>query len=367
MRDWRAYVRDHLRLDDIRVQRALDMVDELAVQLEDVYRAALSRGASEQEADAMARGHVEDWDALGDEIRIAAPSARLGPASEWADRADARARAAGPAGTWLADLGMDVRYALRTLRRSPAFTGAVVLLVGIGVGLNTAVFSALKEVYLKQLPFPEPRRLAVLWNTSTRGGRGPVSWPDYQDWKAQNQSFTALGLMRDVGVNLADEEVPQRAQGAYVTSSIFDVFDVRPVLGRAILPREDSVGSRVVVLSHDLWETRYGADPRIVGRRIRLDGDTYEVVGVMPDGCTVSSVWDAASRIELFTPFPPGVRTASRSSYAFPALGRLREPQEDQGARAGGPPAGAGYCRGAQPGARRAHRGRAPGAGPLHR
>ena len=325
MRDWRRYVRDHLPVDDLKVQRALDLVDELAGQLEDAYRAALSRGASEREADAEARGHIEDWDALTAEIRLAAPSAQRGPASHWADRADARAQRAGRVGTWLADLGMDVRYALRTLRRSPAFAGVVVLLVGVGVGLNTAVFSALKAVYLRQLPFPEPRQLAVLWNTSTRGGRGPVSWPDYQDWKAQNQSFQALGLMRDVGVNLADEEVPQRVLGAYVTSSIFDVFDVRPVLGRAILREEDSVGSRVVVLSHDLWETRYGADPRIVGRQVRLDGDTYEVVGVMPDGRAVTSLWDAASPIELFTPFPPGVRTASRSSYAFPALGRLRD------------------------------------------
>lgn len=325
MRDWRKYVRDHLPVDDLKVQRALNLVDELASQLEDVYRAALSHGASEAEADARARAHIEDWDRLAADIAAAAPSARRAPASEWADRADERARSAGRWGAWLADLGMDVRYALRTLRRKPAFAAVVVLLVGIGVGLNTAVFSTLKAVYLTPLPLPEPRELAVLWNTSTRGGQGPVSWPDYEDWKAQNRSFEALGIMSDVGVTLADDGVPERVRGASVTAGIFDVFGMRPALGRAILPEEDSAGARVVVLSHELWRTRYGADPGVVGRRIRLDGDSYDVVGVMPEGFAVSSVWNAVARIELWTPFPAGVRTSSRDSHAFPVLGRLRD------------------------------------------
>lgn len=325
MRDWRRYVRDHLPSDDLELRRALDAVDELASQLEDVYRTALSRGSSEPEADAEARAHIEDWDRLAAEMRRAAPSLRRPRASRWADRADERARAAGRWGAWLADLGMDVRYALRTLRRAPAFAAVVVLLVGVGVGLNTAVFSALKAVYLRPLPVPEPRELAVLWNTSTRGGQGPVSWPNYEDWKAQNRSFEALGIMSDMGVTLADNEASERVRGAFVTSSIFDVFGVRPALGRAILPEEDSTAARVVVLSHELWERRYGADPQVVGRRIRLDGDSYDVVGVMPEGFAISSVWSAAARIQLWIPAPAGARSSSRDANAFPVLGRLRD------------------------------------------
>lgn len=334
MRDWRRYVRDHLPIDDLRARRALDMVDELASQLEDVYGAAVAQGASEQDADARARRHIEDWDALAAELRRAAPSARRGPVPDWADRVDTRAREAGPAGVWLADLGMDVRYAVRTLQRKPAFAVVVVLLIGLGVGLNTAVFSALRAVYLKPLPFPEPGEVAVLWTTTTRGGRGPVSWPNYEDWKAQNRSFEAMGLMSDLGVTLADDGVPERVRGASVSSSIFDVFGVRPALGRAILPEEDSAGSRVVVLSHDLWETRYGADPEVVGRRIRLDGDSYDVVGVMPEGFDVSSVWSAGARIELFIPFPARARASSRDANAFPVLGRLRDGVTLEGAAA---------------------------------
>jgi len=334
MREWRRYVRDRLPVSDIKAQRALDLVDELASQLEDVYRTELSHGASEREADAKARAHIEDWDRLAAEIRLAAPSLRRPSASRWADRADERARSAGRWGAWLADLGMDVRYSLRALRRKPTFAVVVVLLVGLGVGVNTAVFSALKAIYLEPLPFPEPQAVAVLWETTTRGGRGPVSWPNYRDWKAQNRSFEHMGLMSEVGVTLSDSGAAEAVLGAWVTSSVFDVFGVRPALGRTITPDEDSTSARVAVLSHELWATRYGADPLVVGRQIRINGDSYDVVGVMPERFVVSSVWRASSRIRLWVPFPAGAREPQRDSRSHPVVARLRDGVTLEGAAA---------------------------------
>lgn len=318
MRDWTEWIRERLPLDDFEAPDARAVVAELATELEDVYRAARARGRSEAEADAEARSHVADWEALAASMRRARPSRR--------ERADAGLRRRGRASTWLADLLLDARYAWRTLGRTPAFTAVVVLLVAVGVGANTAVFSVLKAVALDPLPYPEPQELVVLWNTDVRrSGWGPASWPDYLDWRAQNRAFEEVGATHTLRVALTDGDVPEQVYGAEATSSLFDVFGVDAALGRTILPEEDATDVRVVVLSHELWTSRYDADPGILGRTIRLSGDPHTVVGVMPEDFVLGSPWNANDRYLLWTPFPAWILERPRDSHSFPVYGRLRD------------------------------------------
>lgn len=324
MRDWTRYVREHLRLGELESVEARGVIEEVASQLEDVYEAARAQGAGEAEAEAEAASHVGDWEALAREIQRVARSARRPRASRIADRAEERARGRGRGGRWMADVLLDVRYAWRTLGRSPGFAAVVVLLIGLGVGANTAIFSVLKAVFLEPLPYPEPHELAVLWETTTRGGRGPASFPNYLDWKAQNRSFEHVGALGTQGVNLAGD-VPALVRAGLATSSLFDVFGVAPVFGRVILPEEDATDARVVVLSHELWASRYDADPGILGRSILLSGEPHTVVGVMPRDFKLSTPWDANDRYQLWVPFPAEIRDRPRDSHSYPVFGRLRD------------------------------------------
>jgi len=227
------------------------------------------------------------------------------------------------AARWLADLTLDVRYAARTIRRSPGFAATVVLLVALGVGANAAVFSVLKAVFLQPLPYPAPQQITILWETTTRGGRGPASWPNYLDWRAQNRAFAEMGASHGQYEILTDGDVPELVPGARVTASMFDLLGVEAALGRTILPDEDASDTRVVVLSHDMWASRYDSDPGIVGRAIGLSGVQYTVVGVMPRDFVLTSPWNANERYLFWTPFPASIMERSRDSHSYPVYGRL--------------------------------------------
>lgn len=324
MRDWQRYVRERLTLPDLEASRSLEAVEEIAGQLEDVYRAARARGLPEVDADAEACAHVLDWERLASEIRAARPSRRRPAASRWADRADSLGRRRGPWGHWIADLGLDVRYAWRMLRRSPGFTFVVVLILGLGIGVNTALFSVLRAVVLQPLAYPGAERLAVLWETTTRGGRGPASFLDYLDWQARNRSFETMGALSGLSVNLTGGVVPERILAARATASLFDVFDVPPALGRTFEPKEDRSDARVAVISHELWTSRFASDPEILGRPIRLSDEPYTIIGVMPAEFTMLSPWVATDRYQLWIPFAADVRDERRDSHSYPVIGRLR-------------------------------------------
>lgn len=229
-------------------------------------------------------------------------------------------------GQWLPDLLFDAKHAARRLRGTPAFTLTVVLLVAVGVGVNTAMFSVLKAVLLDPLPYPDPGELVVLWNTDVqRSGRGPAAWPDYVDWRALNRSFEELGATWTLQASITDGDVPEPVYGARVTSSMFEVLGVGPALGRTILPEEDATDARVVVLSDELWRTQYDGDPEVVGRTTRLDGEPYTVVGVMPEDFFMMAPWGDGRLYRLWTPFPSFVLERPRDQHSFPVFGRLRD------------------------------------------
>jgi len=181
----------------------------------------------------------------------------------------------------------DIRYAARGLWKRPGFTAVAVLTLALGIGANTAIFTVVNAVLLKPLQFREPERLVMIWEDATFAGfpRNTPAPANYVDWKSQTQSFEDIAATAEWTFNLTGDGDPERVSAYGVTANFFPLFGVAPELGRVFVPEEDRPGAnKVTVLSHALWQTRYGADRQIINRDIQLDGEKYTVVGVMPRG-----------------------------------------------------------------------------------
>jgi putative ABC transport system permease protein len=182
------------------------------------------------------------------------------------------------------DLRRDLRYAVRTLARTPVFTAAAVLTLAVGIGGTTAVFSLIDAVLLRRLPFAQPDRLAMIYEDAAQFGfpRGDVSPITYDSWSRLDDVFDSTAAVADFATVLVNNGEPLRVTGRRVTSSFFDVLGAHALVGRVLLPEDDRPGSNVVVLAHGLWQLRFGGDPGVVGRTISINNEAYLVVGVMP-------------------------------------------------------------------------------------
>jgi putative ABC transport system permease protein len=182
-------------------------------------------------------------------------------------------------------LTQDLKYALRMLAKNPGFTVVAGLTLALGIGANTAIFSVVNAVLFRPLPFKEPGRLVVVWESNRRKGldRHPVEGDRLFEWLKQNRVFEGMAARSSFDMNLSGGGEAERIRVAEVTSNYFSVYGVQPALGRTFFPEEDwEGGGRVVVLSHGLWERRFGADPNVLGRAIRLGDEGCTVVGVVP-------------------------------------------------------------------------------------
>ena len=240
---------------------------ELSFHLEMRIREYVAEGMTEEEARAKALAK------LGDLKRVRAECEEQG---RQRDRETARAG-------WVSALRQDAKYALRQLQRSPGFTAVAALTLALGIGATSAIFSLVWAVVLKPLPYVDGGRTVVvrsLW----RGNPGGVATGNFGDWRARTTSFSHLAAEAYTSFNLSDDvNSPERAVGARVSRGWFDIFKVRPVLGRTFTVDEDAPGAnRVVVLGHGLWKRRFGGDPTLLGRAIRLSGESYTVVGILP-------------------------------------------------------------------------------------
>ena len=179
----------------------------------------------------------------------------------------------------LETLWQDVRYGVRQLKRNPGFTMVVVITLALGIGANSAVFSVLNGFFLRALPVPEPERLVAFSNASS-------PYPDYLAFRDQAKSFESLSTSFGLPftANLNSTRPPQHIYGGLVTANFLTTLGIKPALGRGFLPDEDHISSPkpVVMLSYELWRIRFGGDPEILGKAIRLNNASYTVVGVMP-------------------------------------------------------------------------------------
>lgn len=182
----------------------------------------------------------------------------------------------------------DFRFALRMLRKSPGFTAIAVITLALGIGANTAIFSIVNAVLLKPLPYPEPDRLLYVNSGLSVNGSVAVpfniSYPDFLDWRTMAKSFSGIASYHGDSFTLTGLDQPLHVNGSTVSGDFFNVVGQQPFLGRGFTRQEEKPGTRVVVLSHQLWETAFHGDRGIVGRAISLDKQSYTVIGVMPAG-----------------------------------------------------------------------------------
>jgi putative ABC transport system permease protein len=182
----------------------------------------------------------------------------------------------------LEEVGQDLRFALRQLGKTPGFTLIAILTLALGVGATTSIFSVAYGILLRPLPFSEPERLVRVYPLTEEGRPGAISVLNYLDWRKQSQSVEAASLLDTGSVNLTGAGGdPERLEGAWVSPEFFSVIQAPLLHGRGFAPGEDRPGaSRVVVLSRELWERRFGGDPGLVGRTVDLDGRPYTVIGI---------------------------------------------------------------------------------------
>ena len=229
---------------------------------------------------------------------------------------------------WPEQLWKDFRFAVRQLRKSPAFTFVAILTLALGIGANVALFSVVNAVLLRPLAYPAPERLVSISSTSSKNeiGKTAVSYPDFNDWRQQAQSFESIaGFVDSSAVLGGNAGEPERLVTAGVFGDYFAVLGVEPALGRRFLPDENAEGkNRVTILSHAFWQRRFGGDAAIVGQQISLNGNPFLVVGVMPAGLE-HPIAQAARSVELW--LPVGVvermRTSRRNNF-IQVIGRLK-------------------------------------------
>lgn len=188
--------------------------------------------------------------------------------------------------TWVERINQDLRYAARTLKRSPGFTSVALLALALGIGANTAIFSVVNSVLLHPLAFREPGRLMMLdekW--LPRFPHFEATSKDFLSWREQSHAFGQIAAFDGAAFNLTAEDRPERISGARVSANLPALLGVEPVLGRSFRPDEDTAGNdRVVLLSSSLWQRRFGGDPRVIGTVVRLNDIDFTIIGVMPPG-----------------------------------------------------------------------------------
>ena len=220
----------------------------------------------------------------------------------------------------------DVKFGARVLLKSPGFTAVAVLVVALGVGANTAIFSVVNAVLLRPLPFEQPEQLVRVFGTNARRNsfRRPHSFPNFTDLRAQNSSFEAMSAYTGTSGALSTGDAPEQITGVSSTGEIFRVLRTKPALGRLLSPEDERPGgSPSLVISHGLWQRRFGGDPGVVGRHVKLDGRDREIIGVTPAGFGLEFVPEPA---DFWTTLDPGDELGSqRGAIWLESIGRLKD------------------------------------------
>src|SRR5215204_5131134 len=217
-------------------------------------------------------------------------------------------------------LKQDLHYAVRRLFKSPGFTLVAVLTLALGIGANSAIFSVVNGVLLKPLPYPEPDRLVGVYHT-TEGRRAVMSGPNFTDVVRAATTLESAAAISTTRMILTGEGEPARLPIARVSASLFNVLRVRPEIGRTFAADENTPGkTNVVILSHAVWEQRFGRDTSVVGRRIMLDGVACEVIGVMPRGFSYPEQRQAWLPVE----YDEGFVTKQRGAWYLSVVARLK-------------------------------------------
>jgi len=260
---WRRYLR--LRGADVRA----DVADELEFHIDMIAARHVANGVSPDEARARARtefGDMERARRLCEDI-----GAEQERRHEWSELLDS--------------VRKDVRFAVRSLRRAPGFTAAIVLTLALGIGASTAIFSIVRGVLLRPLPYADPARLVRIWEVSPRGDDHNVaSIGNYASWRSAAKSFSVMGAHgAPHGVSYVGDGDPTQITVVEATPSLMQTLGARAALGRSFVPDDATGDGRIVVLSHQFWQRRFGLDRGVIGRRLMFNGVPHSVIGIMPE------------------------------------------------------------------------------------
>ena len=267
MPDWKQYVRGRLPEIQVQPEREAEIVEELAAQLDQAYQEARREGRGDTEARCIAEAQLKDWRKLALDIDAAMPARDRPPARFWQS------------------IPADLRHAVRVLRKSPVFTAVAVATLALGIGGCAAIFSLVEAVLLRPIDYRDPNGLVMVWENNRRLGahHNVVAMADYLDWKARNHVFSDMSLVRDQEWNLSGPGQPAVLEGLAVTDRFLPLLGVQPLLGRSFYADEAQRGGpTVVMISHRLWTSRFGARRDVIGQTLRHDGRAHTIIGVLP-------------------------------------------------------------------------------------
>jgi len=218
----------------------------------------------------------------------------------------------------------DLRYAVRTLLKHPAFTATAVLTIALGIGVTTAIFSVVNALILNPLLMHDPDRVVAVWRTSTEERReGYVSYLDLQDWRTRTQSFEDIAAYKSHDFDATTNNEAERLPGMRVTANFLPLLKVNPLRGRNFVEAEDKRGAQLVtIISHDLWQNAFGGNDDILSQQIMLDGKSHTIVGVLPENYQFPLLAKHAQ--VLTTIVGEGGNLPERGAQVFRAVGRLK-------------------------------------------
>ena len=292
----------------------------LARRARAVLRPLLSRSGVEAELDEEMRFHLDAE--IAERIRrgMTPEVARTSALRDFGGVSRFKEECRDAWGTRVMDeLSRDARYGLRALWRAPAFTAVAVLTIALGVGAATTIYSVVQAV-LRPLPFHDPSSLVAVV-TTYRGKDDVASALDFVDWRRESKTLSGMAAIATDAMTLTGRGDPERMYAATVSASLFSMLRVRPLAGRVFRAGEDSVGAaRVVIFGEAVWRRRFSGDPAIVGQTVRLDGNSYTVVGVLPTRVT----YPAAAEIYLPLAFPTeDLDEGNRGARYYDVVARL--------------------------------------------
>ncbi|HKC89309.1 MAG TPA: ABC transporter permease, partial [Blastocatellia bacterium] len=272
MPEWKQEIRQRLQSSRLEPVRESAIVEELGAHLDDYYAELLAGGATEAEAERQTLAELSASEIFERELRSVEKQVALEPIALGTNQRT----------NMIADLWQDLRYGARMLMKRPGFTLVIVLMLALGIGANTTMFSLLDGMLLRPLPgVAEPERIARIGRANDGGGFGAISYPNYRDYRDQNSTFTGIAVESAEQFHLGADKLAIRVKGALVSGNYFDVFGVRAAQGRLLRPSESEVegANPVAVISERLWRKEFGAEP-VIGKTISLNSYPYTIIGV---------------------------------------------------------------------------------------
>ena len=283
-------------------------------------RAMVGRTRMESEMDAELRFHIEAYAEDLQRKGVTRDEAMRRARIEFGGVERAKEECRDARGVSFAEtLLQDLRYGARALRKSPGFTAIAVLTLALGIGANTAIFSVVNAILLHPLAYKDADRLVTILNDPS----APVSAANYVDWREQSRSFEGMGAAEYWSPNLTGVDQPENIRGHKITYDLFPLLGAQPLLGRLFTEQDDRPGSEhEVILSYRLWQRRFSEDRNVIGKVIRLNGDAYSIVGVMPRDFQFAPFW--ATHAALWVPIAFGDRVHNRAGNSLRVFGRLK-------------------------------------------